>query len=149
MNASTHKRVFTPAEANQTLPLVKMIVGDIVDLYESVHDRQGRLAVIRQRPGMEDREESNVYGEEVKQIEDELNRDIEQLEEYIEELRSIGVELKDPIKGLVDFHTIIDGREAYLCWKLGEEEVLYWHELDAGFQGRQSILELSEESPEE
>jgi hypothetical protein len=149
MNAALHKKVFTPAEANQTLPLVKVIVGDIVTLYKSVHDRQGRLAIIRQRPGMENRDDSNVYGEELRQIEEELNRDIERLEEYLEELKSIGVELKDPVKGLIDFNTIIDGREAYLCWQLGEEEVLYWHELDSGFQGRQSILELSEEKPEE
>ncbi len=149
MNAALHKKVFTPAEANQTLPLVKVIVSDIVTLYKSVHDRQGRLAIIRQRPGMENRDDSNVYGEELRQIEEELNRDIERLEEYLEELKSIGVELKDPVKGLIDFNTIIDGREAYLCWHLGEEEVLYWHELDSGFQGRQSILELSEEKPEE
>ena len=149
MNASLHKKVFTPAEANQTLPLVKMIVGDIVTLYKDVHDRQRRLSIIRQRPGIDNREDSSMYDEEVKQIEDDLNRDIEKLEEYLEELKSIGVELKDPVKGLIDFHTIIDGREAYLCWHLGEDEVLYWHELDAGFQGRQSLMEHSEEKPEE
>jgi hypothetical protein len=41
---------------------------------------------------------------------------------------------------LVDFRALMEGREVYLCWLLGEEEVTHWHELDAGFAGRQSLL---------
>ncbi len=63
--------------------------------------------------------------------------------EFGDELRRLGVELKDPVAGLVDFLTQIDGREAYLCWKLGEGEIAFWHELNAGFGGRQSLLEGS------
>lgn len=50
-----------------------------------------------------------------------------------------GIELKDPEKGLIDFFHQRDGRTVYLCYCLGESGIAYWHELDAGFAGRQPI----------
>ncbi len=84
-----------------------------------------------------------MYSEEVQQIEEELEKDIERLEEFANELEDLGVELKDPVQGLIDFRSLMDGREVYLCWKLGEDEITHWHELNAGFQGRQSLLQDS------
>ena len=99
------------------------------------------MARVRQIPGAENRDKENVYSEEVEEIEKELEKDILRLESFVEELSELGVVLKDAVVGLIDFWTVIDEREAHLCWKLGEEEIGYWHELDAGFQGRQSLLE--------
>jgi len=48
-------------------------------------------------------------------------------------------ELTDIDQGLIDFRAEMDGREVYLCWKLGEERIDWWHELDAGFAGRQPL----------
>jgi hypothetical protein len=64
---------------------------------------------------------------------------LEDLKELVEEICSRGCHLKDMDSGLVDFPTIWEGREVYLCWKLGESQVRYWHELEAGFAGRQSL----------
>jgi hypothetical protein len=47
--------------------------------------------------------------------------------------------VKDPATGLIDFRSLRGGREVYLCWRLGEGEIAWWHELDAGFQGRQPL----------
>ena len=74
------------------------------------------------------------------QVEEELEKEVAQLQEFIQELENLGVELKDISRGLVDFLGLIDGRDVYLCWLLGEEEVGHWHELDAGFAGRHSLL---------
>ena len=52
----------------------------------------------------------------------------------------LGVEPKGAVDGLVDFPSMMDGRIVFLCWKLGEAEVTHWHELDAGFSGRQSLV---------
>jgi hypothetical protein len=49
------------------------------------------------------------------------------------------VQLKDINLGLLDFSAIKDGREVYLCWMYGEGDIAFWHEVDAGFAGRQSI----------
>ncbi|RME22887.1 MAG: DUF2203 family protein [Candidatus Zixiibacteriota bacterium] len=137
------RKYFTLEEANRTLPLVRSIVRDIVTLFRDVHERRERLAQVRQRHGSGDRYQNNPYSEELQNIEQELDRDIERLNEYADELHRLGVELKDPLLGLVDFYSRMDDRDVYLCWKLGEDEIAYWHELDAGFSGRQSLLESS------
>jgi hypothetical protein len=54
-------------------------------------------------------------------------------------LRELGVEVKDPATGLIDFPSLREGRTVYLCWRLGEPAIDYWHELDAGFGGRQPL----------
>lgn len=143
MNAAAEKRYFTVEEANQRLPLVKVIVQDIVELYRDVHERRERLNRIRQLPGSSKRDEETLYSEELQHTEDEIDKDIRRLDAFVEELRELGCELKDFQTGLIDFLAMMDGREVYLCWKLGEDEIAYWHELDAGFRGRQSLLEES------
>lgn len=53
---------------------------------------------------------------------------------------ALGVEIKDPTTGLIDFPTMRDGHEVYLCWRLGEgERIRWWHEIEAGFAGRQPL----------
>lgn len=132
------KQFYTVDEANQALPLVRAIVADIVRQFREIHERKERLKQITaKRPN---RKAGDVYGDEVARVEEEIEKDIVVLQGYIEELNHLGVELKDPVKGLIDFRSIFEGREVYLCWHLGEEDVAYWHELDAGFAGRQSLL---------
>jgi hypothetical protein len=56
------------------------------------------------------------------------------------EIAHLGAEVKDLDQGLIDFRTTRRGREAYLCWKLGEgERISYWHDLESGFNGRKLI----------
>ena len=62
----------------------------------------------------------------------------EKLAAFIDELTKLGVELKGP-DGLCDFYSLMDGREVYLCWRLGEPQVMHWHELDAGVAGRKPL----------
>lgn len=138
--AAASVRYFTVQQANRALPLVRRIVQDIVELYTDLHRRRERLAALRTRQGQITRGPDDPYEAEVLQMESDLEHDVERLQEYVDELRRIGVELKDPFTGLVDFRTIVEGREAYLCWRLGEDEITSWHELDAGYEGRRSLL---------
>lgn len=140
-NRPSGKKYFTPAEANATLPLVRAIVRDVTELARDLKERQERLERVQvpQRGGPAD-----AYREELQQVVADFERDQERLGEYVQELRNLGVELKDPLIGLVDFPCRRDGREVYLCWRLGEPEVAYWHELDAGFAGRQKLGRLTE-----
>jgi hypothetical protein len=63
-----------------------------------------------------------------------------EIEALLRELADLGVEVKDPDQGLVDFRTKMRGREVYLCWRLGEgTRISFWHELEAGFAGRKII----------
>src|SRR5262249_31078339 len=99
-------------------------------------DRQERLARLQgdssSSPGV-------AYKEELDHIQAQVEEDRAKMSEFEQELQNLGVELKDYFTGLLDFLSIWDGREVYLCWRLGEPSVAYWHELDAGFAGRQRI----------
>jgi hypothetical protein len=68
-----------------------------------------------------------------------LLKDFDRLEEQIHKIQEMGIHIKDLISGLIDFPALHDGREVYLCWRFGEGNVEYWHEVDAGFTGRQLI----------
>lgn len=130
----TQRKTFTLQQANATLPLVRAIVSDLVELSHEVFERRQRLAMVFEGRR---RDAFGPYRDELAQIEEELDRDTERLREYAEELEQLGVELKSATEGLVDFPAVMDDRMVYLCWKLGEPEIRFWHELDAGFQGRQ------------
>ena len=130
-------KTFTIQQANAALPLVRAITADIVRLAREIVDRRERLEHLTARRQADTRD---LYSEELSQIDDELQKDARRLREYAEELRQLGVELKSAPDGLVDFPALMDGRVVYLCWKHGEPEVLYWHELDAGFAGRQPLM---------
>lgn len=136
------QKLFTIEEANASLPLVRVIVEDLARLSRDVLERRERLAAIPGNHNRDnhEREGHDPYSEEMAQIQDELERDTEELKGYIEELRALGVEPKNGLEGLVDFPALMDGRVVYLCWKLGEPEVLHWHELDAGFVGRHPLV---------
>ena len=132
------RQYFSVAEANQTLPLVRAIVSDIVELYPEVRDREERLTRIT-RGRSKDSRPDDLYSEEVEQVRQDLERDVERLQGFIDELLELGVEFKDPVLGLVDFPAQRNGKEVCICWKLGETSVDFWHTVEAGFQVREKL----------
>jgi hypothetical protein len=131
------RRLFTVEQANAALPLVRAIAQDLADLSREVIERRQRIAQLR---GGRDPNSSDLYSSELAQIDEELERDAERLEGYVEELRALGVEPKYGPEGLVDFPSLLDGRLVFLCWKIGEPEITCWHEIEAGFLGRQPLV---------
>ena len=135
-DANKPARLFTVEQANAMLPLVRAITSDLASLAKDVMERRHRLALLLSGRQLKP---NDPYSEELAEMEAGLERDTRRLQEYVEELRELGVEPKGAVEGLVDFPAQLDGRPIYLCWKLGEPEVLYWHEIDAGFAGRQPL----------
>ena len=132
--AKPRKKFFTVEEANATLPLLRAILRDVTSLAHELRDRDQR------RLRLESSGSSGAaHEEEVQKIYEELERDQDRLREYVDELKSLNVELKDFFTGLVDFPCWMDDREVYLCWKMDEPDVSHWHEMDAGFAGRQKL----------
>ncbi len=127
---SRPRRKFTLEQANSTLPLVKRIVADIVRSHGVVTKLHKQV--------------ESANGKAQQEFQSELERTIERLQEYVDELAEIGCELKDFPSGLVDFIGRHQGRDVCLCWKLGEEKIGHWHEVQTGFAGRQSITTLNE-----
>lgn len=118
------------------LPLVRAIVGDIVRLSREITERRQRLSILLYG---RDNSVLDPYQEELAQIEEELEKDRLKLRRFVEELEELGVEPKSVSEGMVDFPTVIEGRRALLCWKLGESEVLYWHEFDEDSGSRKML----------
>lgn len=139
-------RYFTAAAANRMLPLVRAIVEDIVDLNHDLSDRKQRLEDLRSDHGAAHSRDDDPYAEEVEQMQRELELDSGRLKEFVRELEDLGLQIKDRDKGLVDFPTVIDGKDAFLCWSLGEPEVAYWHSLEGGYLGRRSLTDGSMQS---
>jgi hypothetical protein len=130
------EKKFTVEEANRTLPLVSRIVEDLVREHGMWEDkvREFELATVGASP-----DRPNAIAE-LLQIE--AQRLAKDIEGYIAELATLGVICKGMGTGLVDFPGEIDGRDVFFCWKLGEPAVGYWHEVDAGFIGRQRLHPL-------
>ena len=131
------QKLYSLDEANQRLPLVRVIVQDIVLLYRDITERRERLAEVRRVRG--DSASSRMYAEELEQVEIDIQRDEDRFIAFVEELSDLGAQLKDPSRGLIDFYSRLDDRVVDLCWMLGEGDIQHWHELDAGFPGRQSV----------
>jgi hypothetical protein len=140
--AQIHRKYYTLEEANRALPLVRAIVEDIVRQYRLVAEMKERMAVVSRSSGRASRrrQEPDVYSEEVAHSEAMFEAEQAKLHDYQDELEKLGVELKGP-DGLCDFRARRDGRDVYLCWRLGEPEIMYWHELGDGFAGRQPVHE--------
>ncbi len=129
-------KIFTPEQANATLPLVKLIVADIVALSNELMERRERLESMRDRAGQLS---NSSDGDEVADIELRSSEDVQQLDTLVRELLELGVEPKVLTEGLVDFPAMIDGKIVNLCWKYGEDKIEFWHTLDDGFAGRKPI----------
>jgi hypothetical protein len=133
----TEGKTFTPDEANATLPLVRAITADVVHLSRDLVERRHRLGLLNR-----DAASGSVdpYAEEIAQMREEYEKDTRRLQEFIQELSDLGVTLQSAPDGLVDFPSEVDGRLIYLCWKFNEPEVAHWHEVDAGYAGRQPLV---------
>ncbi len=144
------KRYYTLEEANAR-------VAKLAELFGSVMQVRGLLKTLYQRLdaagyAMEQSELEEGELELPDDAPDEVVRDhgmfralVDTLKEHVAEIQGQGCVVKDVEEGLVDWLALHEGREVWLCWKYGEAEVGYWHELTAGFAGRRPISELREE----
>lgn len=129
-------RLFERAEAERMLPLVRLIVQDIVGHYRAFKDR-----VELYRAGTEAKQAGAPAppGFDRESLEAEIESLRDKIHETVSELGELGVEFKDFDTGLVDFPSKRGEDVVYLCWRLGEKRIGFWHTLEGGFRGRQPI----------
>ncbi len=133
--SDTPIKYFTLDEANRTLPYVRRVVTDIVEAYAAWRDtiHQYELIAAASRSDDGETDEQIALREKVDQIARRINA-------YIDELTKVGCIFKGFEPGLVDFYSRLNGRDIFLCWQLGEDDIGYWHEFDTGFAGRQTLV---------
>lgn len=135
-------KVFTLAEANQLLPTVR-------GLLQSLRARQHEMRRIEETKAVEELSWLQPDGtvsprarEQVARLDELLRQATEAFEEALERLNATGAQIKDLDEGLVDFFAERGDRLIYLCWKDGDEQIRFWHDLESGFAGREPIEKL-------
>ena len=128
-------RHFTVAEANAMIPELTSLLEEMRSHGQqlaAVHERSAQVSRKLRSNGYHNPKEDTMVAELAQSLQEDLQEGISRLNEW-------GIELKDLEAGLVDFPALREGRTVFLCWKLGEPEVAFWHELTTGFSGRQPL----------
>ena len=126
-------RHFTVEQANATLPLVRRIVQDIVTQYRVWKEKLNEIDLVAASGRAADAEIAGRLANEAQSL-------AREIEGFRRELADLGIQIKDPGMGLIDFPSTMGTRPVFLCWRLGEAEVAYWHEINAGYAGRQPLI---------
>lgn len=128
-------RFFTRAEANALLPRLDPVLVELRDLRAELSTEEDELGKLRQRML------GNGHG-----LQGDLTRHraraaeiVAAINERVRQINGWGVLVKDLEMGLVDFPTQRDGEEVYLCWRLGEPRVAWWHTIEGGFAAREPL----------
>ncbi|MGC8668007.1 MAG: DUF2203 domain-containing protein [Chthonomonadales bacterium] len=120
------RKYFTLEEARAWLPQLRARFQRIHSLYAELHELRAAFEAA-QRIIRGNGSSPKKTGFEAR---------AQELTAILQEIMAAGIEVKDIGRGLVDFPHLMDGREVFLCWELSEDDIRYWHPIDAGYAGR-------------
>jgi hypothetical protein len=120
---------FTVAEANSLLPRINLVIEEMLEARQHILEAQAEVWPVLEK----------AVGNGGSKKAGELLPEFSRVERGARQLSEMGCILKDINTGLVDFPAIRNGREVFLCWQHGEPQVAFWHDVDAGFAGRQPL----------
>ena len=126
-------RLYSVVEANALLPEITGLLRELQQEVAALAQLEGELREQRKLV------QTNGHGAESDRLSTQTHRLQGQVRTRLERLHDLDIELKDLQMGLIDFYHEREGHLVYLCWRLGEPEVLFWHDLDTGFAGRQLL----------
>lgn len=129
-------RLFTVTEAERALPLVGRVVHDLMTEYPAWREAVSRYEAFTAGTRTEWGE-----SEELQRARAAVSGHAERINRFLGELEQIGCVFKGFDAGLVDFYTLREDRLVFLCWKVDEEHITHWHDIDAGYSGRQPLDE--------
>jgi len=141
-------RFFDLDEAAETLPELRGILtrlrdqrGELIRLRDEVLEQQAAVEA-RGGAGGGRGEEEAVGAEDLRRVRLRMQGVIDQMQAGVARIDELGIMLRDIETGLVDFPALVSGRQVWLCWRLGEEAVDWWHELSTGFESRRPLADL-------
>jgi hypothetical protein len=123
-----HERHFTREEANALLPQLTAMLGQLREARDDLTDTEAHEALSEAAP-------ANGGGDEGKRV----GVAFLEVRRLLGMIEQAGIVLRDIDRGLIDFPALLDDREVYLCWELGEDEVAFWHDLETGYGGREPL----------
>jgi hypothetical protein len=137
-------RFYDVDRANAAIPHVREILENLRDqrlelirLRDLVLERQNAVEAGSASRGADDPDDD------LRLIRLRMQGLIDQMQAGVARIDSLGITLRDIESGLIDFPALANGRQIWLCWRLGEEDVDWWHELSTGFDTRQPLIDLA------
>ncbi len=128
-------KFFTVNEANALIPEIEPLMLSLQRLNQELLEVRGRMAAWQWKA----RANGHLVMADLEADARRARELAEEVQALVRRVEALGCEVKDLDLGLVDFPALRNGRPVYLCWRLGEPQVAYWHELDTGFAGRRPI----------
>lgn len=125
-------KYFTPNDINEIIPELTVILNKMKHAAKEVY---GAVSTVNRYKVLE----ININDSLKTHAENTFDTQVHFLQQMMNEIRTLGGELKDPEIGLVDFPALKKGQEVCLCWKMGEDKVKYWHKIQDGYNGRKTI----------
>lgn len=126
---SEPQRYFTLEQAQAALDIIRPLVAEIMEIRQTILSQEPEVWPVVEK----------AAGNGGNKVASQMAQEIGRLDLAIRAILATGALLKDVNSGLVDFPALREEREIYLCWKYGEEDIRFWHEVDAGFSGRQPL----------
>ena len=123
-----HDRHYSRDEAQLMLPRVKPVLQRLRDAKDLLTDEEAHEVLTEAAPGNGGGEPGRQVGEAFLEV-----------RRLLGALQEAGIVVRDIDRGLIDFPTIRDGEEVYLCWELGEDSIDWWHDIEDGYRGRQPL----------
>jgi hypothetical protein len=130
------ERYFTVEEANEALAEVRPLTEELVEHRRALVELQERQSALTTRIAGNG---GNVQPSELQEVQDRLDEEVAGIARCVARIHEAGALVKDLDDGLVDFPAKRDGEDVLLCWRLGEDEIEFWHGLDEGFSGRKPL----------
>lgn len=116
---------FTLDEARAMLPLVRSIVSDICQVFRNVTGRRADLHRLLRKGA---RSSGQLYSDEIEESRADLQEEYDQIWQFRAELESLGIFLRQPEEGCIEFPTVLDGHEAFLLWRLGDDDIHFFRD---------------------
>jgi hypothetical protein len=130
------QRYFTAEEANEALLEVRPLTEELVGHRRALVALQERQSAVTARIAGNG---GNVEPHELEEVQVQLDEEVAGIARCVARIHEVGALVKDLDDGLVDFPATRGGRDVMLCWRLGEDEIGFWHGLDEGFSGRKPL----------
>jgi hypothetical protein len=129
-------RYFTPDEANEALDQVRPLTEELVEQRRALAALQKEQAVLTARIAGNG---GDLEPRELQEVQERLDAAVAGIARCVARIHDVGALVKDLDEGLVDFPARREGEDVLLCWRLGEDEVAFWHGLEEGFSGRRPL----------
>lgn len=124
------------AAANDRVVELRSLLTELRDDRDAIASGQARLEALR-RAG-----DDGDHRAQLEQEQEQMTAIVRRMEVAVRQIDGWGITLRDISTGLVDIPALANGRPIWLCWKLGEDDIAWWHELDTGLAGRKPLIDL-------